>query len=247
MASNPCGVNGALHSAPDKTQLIASGDVSVMRNIFPTDTDEVTIEKTSGTGKEKKVEKFIRKVKEAVREFVIACNEEKSAKEKKDDAANAIREYVKKIRDGNAYTGDYQKTYRVCGIVAKSGQQYGASSAHVDRCTCPKKETDIAAIKKLVGTKFFNEHFERELTIAIKKEVLENKDLRKELTILLLKHFGVEGIKKYFVKEEVWTIKIGMDKAQYELKNEVRQELLTLIKFYADKVDDATFDPKNTL
>jgi hypothetical protein len=53
MASNPCGLNGALHTGPDKKQLTPKGEVSIMRNITPTDTDKITIEKTTGSGKEK--------------------------------------------------------------------------------------------------------------------------------------------------------------------------------------------------
>ena len=247
MASNPCGLNGALHTGPDKKQLTPKGEVSVMRNITPTDTDQVTVEKVTGTGKEKKTEKLVKKVKEAVREFVIASNEEKSAKERKEDAAEVIRTHVKDVRDKNAYAGDYQKTYRVCGAVARTDLQYAASSVQADRCVLPKKEVDIAAIKSLVGDKFFKDYFTREMSISIKKEVLENKDLRKELTDKLLEYFGVEGIKKYFIKEEVWSAKEGLDKGQYDLEDKVRGEFLEKIKFYADKVEEACFDPRNTL
>lgn len=247
MSTNPCGLTGPIHSGPDKTQLTPEGEVSAMRNVFPTDTDEVTIEKSSGSGKNKTTETLKRKVKEAVRDYVIASNEEKSAKDRKDEAALALRAYVKPIRDTNAYAGDYQKSFRVAGIVAKSGLQYGAMVAHMDRFTLPKKEVDIAAIKKLVGTKFFNEHFEKDITIAIKSEVLDNKALRKELTDKLVETFGVDGLKKYFKKEEVWAILPGLDKGQYDLDNETRTELLESCKQYADKVEEACFDPKNTL
>jgi hypothetical protein len=159
----------------------------------------------------------------------------------------ALRAYVKPIRDTNAYAGDYQKSFRVAGIVAKSGLQYGALVAHIDRWGLPKKEVDIAALKKLVGDKFFKEHFEKEITIAIKSEVLENKVLRKELTDKLLEALGVDGLKKYFKKEEVWTVTPGLDKGQYDLDNETRTDMLESCKQYADKVEEACFDPKNTL
>lgn len=245
--TNPCGLTGALHSGPDNTQLTPKGEVSELRKLHPTDEDTVTIEKTIGTGKDKKTEQLVKKVKDAVREFIIYSNQEKSAKEQKDDAANALREYVKVTRDKNAYAGDYQKSYRVVGGLATSGMQYGAAVQQVDRTTCPKKESDIEAIKKLVGKKFFDQYFARELIISIKKDVLDNKDLRKELTNKLIEFFGVEGIKKYFTKEEVWAIKTGLDKGQYDLADETRVKFLEAVKFYADKVDDGCFDPKNHL
>lgn len=247
MNANPCGLTGPIHNGPDKTQLTPEGEVSAMRNIFPTDTDTVTFDKVTGSGKNKETESLTRKVKEAVRDFVIASNEEKSAKDKKDEAALVLRAYVKPVRDQNAYNGDYQKSFRVAGIVAKSGMQYGAMVAHMDRWTLPKKEVDIAALKKLVGDKFFKKYFEKDITIAIKSEVLNNKEIRKELTDKLLEVFGVEGLKKYFKKEEVWAVKDGLDKGQYDLDEETRQSMLESCKQYADKVEEACFDPKNTL
>jgi hypothetical protein len=218
-----------------------------MRNIFPTETDEVTVEKVTGSGKNKVTENLTLKIKEAVRNYVIASNEEKSAQDRKNEAALALRAYVKPLRDTNAYAGDYQKTFRVAGIVAKTGLQYGAMVAHVDRFGLPKKEVDIAALKKLVGDKFFKEHFEKEITLSIKPEILDNKVLRKELTDKLLETLGVDGLKKYFKKEEVWTVLPGLDKDQYKLENEKRTEMLEFCKQYADKVEEACFDPKNTL
>ena len=244
---NPCGLTGPIHSGPDKTQLTPDGEVSVMRNLFPTEDQMVSFDKTSGSGKNKIVETLSRKVKEVVRDYVIASNEEKSANDRKNEAALALRAYVKPTRDTNAYAGDYQKSFRVAGIVAKSGIQYGVMVAHIDRWGLPKKEVDIAALKKLVGAEFFKKHFEKEVTIAIKPEILDNKVLRKELTDKLLEAFGVDGLQKYFKKEEVWAVLPGLDKDQYGLNNETRTEMLESCKQYADKVEEACFDPKNTL
>jgi hypothetical protein len=247
MASNPCGLNGVLHTGTDKTQLTPGGEKSTMRTVTPAADISVTLEKVTGSGKDKKTESIQKSVIDAVREYVIASNEEMSAKERKEDAAAALRLYVKDVRDNNAYAGDYMKTYRVAGIIAKSGIQYGASLSHMDRFSIPKKEVDIAELKKLVGSKFFDEHFLKEILISIKKEVLNNKDLRKELTDKLITAFGVEGIKKYFNKEEAWSVKEGLDKDQYDLDKDTRAKFAEKCKQYADQVNEACFDPKNTL
>ena len=242
--ANPCGISGPLHSAPDNTQLTPSGEVSTMRTLFP-EAEESTIEKTTGKGKNKKTEKLIKKVKDAVRDFVIASTNEAAAKQQKEEAAAFLRQYVKEIRDTNAYNGDYQKTYRVAGIIATSGLQYGAAVSQQDRTTLPKTEEKMKEIKELVKETFFNKQFSRDVVISIKKEILENKASAKELAQALVEKFGVEGIKKYFNKEEVWSMNEGFDKAQYELDKATREQLLGIITLYADLVVDATFDPKN--
>ena len=242
--ANPCGMNGSLHNDTDKTQLTPGGEVSTMRTLFP-EAEEASFDKTTGKGKDKKTEKIVKKVKDTVRDFVIASTTEASAKEQKEEAAKLLRAYVGEIRDRNTYAGDYQKTYRVAGIVAKSGIQYGAQVAQQDRVTLPKKEEDIALIKTLVGKEFFDKQFSKDVKISIKKEVLENKAQAKELAGILLDKFGQDGLKKYFVKEEVWSVKEGFDKAQYELKDDVRKSVLGVATLYADSVVDASFDPKN--
>ena len=242
--TNPCGMTGPLHKDTDKTQLTPGGEVSTMRTLYP-DAEEATIEKTSGKGKEKKIEKLVKKVKDTVRDFVIASTNEAAAKEQKEEAAKFLRAYVGQIRDRNAYAGDYQKTYRVAGIVGASGTQYGAQVAQQDRVTLPKKEEDMAVVKKIVGKDAFEKLFSRAIKISIKKEVLENKEQSKELAEALVDKFGNDGLKKYFVKEEVWSAKEGFDRNQYEVEDATRQLLLNQVTLYADLVSDASFDPKN--
>jgi hypothetical protein len=244
--ANPCGMTGPLHNDTDKKQLTPGGEVSTMRTLFP-EAEEASFEKVTGTKKagNLKKEKIIKKVKDTVRDFVIASSNEASAKEQKEDAAKLLREYVSTVRDRNAYSGDYNKTYRVAGIVATSGLQYGAQVAQQDRVNLPKKEEEISLIKTLVGKEFFDKQFSKEVKISIKKEVLENKAQSKELAQLLVDKLGAEGIKKFFTKEEVWTVKEGFDKAQYDLKEDVRKSLLGVATVYADLVTEASFDPKN--
>jgi len=246
--TNPCGITGPIHSAPDVTQLTPEGAVSTMRTVYPTDAEETTYDKPTKVGKKViSVEKIVKKVKDAVRDFVQASTREAAAKEQKEEAANLLRNYVTPLRDANAYNGDYQKSYRVAGIVATTGLQYGVGVSQQDRVNLPKKETEIAAIKALVGKDFFDKMFSKDVTISIKKEVIENKATLKELSIDLVEKFGVEGLKKYFKKEEVWTVNKGFDLAQYRLEDAVRKQLLELVTMYADQVSDESFDPKNHL
>jgi hypothetical protein len=244
LMTNPCGMTGPLHNDTDKKQLTPGGEVSTMRTLYP-EVEESSIEKTSGKGKDKKIEKIVKKVKDTVRDFVIASTNEAAAKEQKEEAAKLLRAYVGEVRDRNAYNKDYQKTYRVAGIVATSGIQYGAQVAQQDRVTLPKKEEDMAVVKKIVGKEAFEKLFSKEIKISIKKEGLENKAQSKELAQALVDKFGNDGLKKYFTKEEVWSAKEGFDKAQYDLDDATRKLLLNQVTLYADLVSDASFDPKN--
>ncbi len=79
--------------------------------------------------------------------------------------------------------------------------------AHQDRFSIPDVEEDIAVIKEIVGKEFFDKHFIRDILISIKKEVLDNRDLRKELTNKLIEVFGIEGIKKYCVHHKIGNIR----------------------------------------
>jgi len=245
--SKACGLTGILHSASDKTLLTPAGEVSVMRTIYPDSEVTATYEKEFKDGKKKTMLPETKKVQEAVRDFCIATANAALAAETKEDCAKALRAYVGPIRDDNAYNGDYQKTYRVAGIVNKSGTQYAAKVSQVDKVSLPKTPEAMDRIKELVGAEFFNEHFTKEVTISIKKEIIENKKSIKELTTLLKKVMTNEDIQKYFKMEEEWGVAKGFDEAQYGLNKATIEFLLGEVKMSADAVADASFDPKNHL
>ena len=245
--SKACGLTGILHSDTDKTLLTPAGKVSVMRTIYPDAEVTATFEKEFKDGKNKTMLPETKKVQEAVRDFCISTANAALAAETKEDCAKALRAYVGPIRDEAAYNEDYQKTFRVAGVVAKSGTQYAASVSQVDRVSLPKKPEDMDKIKELVGPEFFKAHFNKETKISIKKEIIENKKSLKEFTELLKQIMTNDDIKKYFKMEEVWEVAEGFDKAQYELNKATREFLLQEVKMSADAVSDASFDPKNHL
>jgi hypothetical protein len=179
------------------------------------------------------------KVVEAVTQYVLQDSAEKAAKLAKDDAADVIRVYAGTVRDENALAGDYQKTLRVMGRQIKS-QQLAVDVASLDKFSVPKKKEDVLAIKALMGDAAFETVFEQTVELSIKKSVMENDALRKELSQTLFKALGVEGIKKFFEKEDTWKVKKGMAEDQYTLSATVREALKTHAPQAKDSIKDAS-------
>jgi hypothetical protein len=178
------------------------------------------------------------RVADAVVSYVVQDTAEKAAKQAKEEAAEAIRFYAGSVRDENALAGDYQKTMRVQGKVVK-GNQYAVDVSQIDKFSVPKKKADIEALKTLLGSDF-GSIMEPTVEISIKKSVLENDALRKELSEVLFKALGSEGIKKFFEREETWRVKKGMAETQYQLTANVRQALRANCKPCSDSIKDAT-------
>lgn len=214
-----------LHT-PLKTE---KGMKSSIRLLNPKDTAAITLKE------DKEVEILI---KEAVNHYVHYHEVEKSAKDQKDEAAEALRTYVGAVRDANAKDNDYQKTYRVLG--KKDGKlQYATDVSQNDKYRIPE-DADIKVIKKTLGDTTFNNLFQKETSISIKPEIMKNETLRKELSKILVEKLGMDGLKKYFHKEEAWSVKTGTDRKQYELPEEKRKAFLESVKPSADTVKNAT-------
>lgn len=244
--SKACGITGPIHSMIRNDVTTKEGEKSIIQDVFPDSDTEVYYEINEGTKKKPLLKNVKHKVRELVRQFVIADNNAKAAKEQAEEAAQGIRVFAKEFREARyKETDKFQSTYRVNGEVTKT-TQFAVSSAAQDRFSLPKKEKDIDEIRKVVGKDFFNKYFERVLNIAIRKEVLEDRKLRRELTDKLIKAFdGEEGLKKWFVKEEKWSIKNGLLEGQYELDSEKREEFLEKCPQYADQIKNVSYDPKN--
>lgn len=244
--SKSCGITGPLHSMVRNETKTASGEKSVMQDVFPDAEIEVYYEVNRGTKKKPLMEKVAHKVRQLVRQYVIADNHMKSAKEQAEEAAQGLRVFAREFRAGRLKETDkYQRTYRINGETSKK-TQFAVSCAAQDRFSLPKKEKDIDAIREIVGKDFFKAHFERELSIEIRKEVLEDRKLRRELTDKLLEAFGgEEELKKWFVKDEKWSVKPGLDEAQYELDDETREAFQEACPQYGDQIKNATYDPKD--
>jgi hypothetical protein len=220
-----------------------SGKKSAMQDVFPADDTDVVFEVNKGTAKKPKMEQFRDAVKNLVKKFVRADLAMKAAKEEQEEAGTGIRVYSKAIREHQAKAGQYQTTYRINGPVSKD-VQYAVSAAAQDRFSLPKKDDEIDAIKEIVGNEFFSKFFERVLNISIRKEILDDPAKRRELTDKLLNAFGgEEGLKKWFKKEEVWSVRKGLDVAQFnELDDDTRRQLNEVCPQYADQLKDASYD-----
>ena len=204
----------------------ASGAESAARAIDPINSTVVTDE-----GEEVRVV-------EAVTQYVLQDTAEKAAKEAKEKQAAVIRTYTGTVRDENALAGEYQKTLRVLGRQIK-GVQYAVDASHTDKYSVPDSKEDIERIKTLMGPAF-ETVFEQTVELSIKKNVMENETLRKELSQVLFKALGVEGIKKFFKKEDTWRVKKGVAENQYMLDKAVREALRANAKQAADALKDAS-------
>jgi hypothetical protein len=180
-------------------------------------------------------------VKEAVNSFVRYDLQEKSAKDQKEEFSSVLRDYAGKLRDEYAVNGDYQKTFRVLGGKSKE-LQMSADVSQADKFSVPKEEEDIQALKTILGEKF-GDYLERDVTISIRPEVLKNKGLRTELSKRLAEAFG-EELKNYFVKDEIWTTKEGIDQLQYTLEEKNREEMRTKLVPAKDAVKNTSYVEK---
>jgi hypothetical protein len=204
----------------------AAGKESTARAIDPADATVVLDDQTEV------------RVVEAVTQYVMQDTAEKAAKEAKEKSAEVIRTFTGTVRDENALDGKYQKTLRVMGRKVK-GMQFAVDAMHTDKFTAPKVKDDILAIKALMGPAF-DSVFEETIELSIKKSVMENDALRKELSVVLFNALGIEGIKKFFEKEETWKVKKGMAEDQYRLEKAVRETLRSKVKQAADAIKDAS-------
>jgi hypothetical protein len=184
-----------------------SGNKSTARTIDPLDSS-VTIEDGSEIT-----------VREAVNNFVKYDLQEKSASEQKEENAAVLRLYAGQLRDDYASEGDYQKTFRVLGGKSKD-VQYAVDLSQADKFSVPKAEGDIENLKIILGDNF-DEYLERDITISIRPEILKNKKLRADLSKRLAEAFGDE-LKNFFIKDEVWSTKEGIDVRQYDLDKDDR-------------------------
>lgn len=243
--SKSCGITGPLHSMVRHDITTEEGNKSVMQDVFPNNSTEVFYEVNDGTAKKPVMRSVKHKIQKLIKQFVVAHNNAKAIKEQADEAAQGIRVFAKEFREERfKNTGKYKGSYRINGEKT-AATQYAVSCAAQDRFSLPKKEEDIDTIRKLVGKSFFNKYFERELNISIRKEIMEDKKQRRELTDKLIDAFGgEEELKKWFVKEEVWTVKPGLLEGQYDLDEETRQSFSDLCPQYSDQVKNASYDPK---
>lgn len=216
-----------------------SGKKSNVRNVDPKDKEFSLEFKRKGQDEPDKITK---KVTEAVAEFIRYRNLEESYKEQKSDMAEFIRKFVLELRDGNALQGDYQKTYRIVAGETK-GVEKAVNVSQSDSFSAPKKD-DIENIKALVGDDLFDEILEKEQVISIRKEIMDNKAKRKELAAKLVEAFGKDEIKEWFVKEERWVAKSGLDKTQYKVGEDKLPELRKFLKPSADSIKDTSESKK---
>lgn len=243
--SKACGITGPLHTFVRGDTKTAGGKKSDHEDVFPNNESEVYYPVNRGTKAKPQMEDVKHNVRELVRQFVKADAIMKSAKDDLEEAAQGLRVFGSVFREKRfKNTERYQRSYRINGPMSQK-LQYAVSCAAQNRFSMPKKDEDIDTLRKVVGKDFFKKNFTRELTVSIRKEVIEDKKKRKELTALLIKVLGgTDEFKKWFVKEEVWAIKADaeLDKYRLSLDDETREQFDEICKQYADQIKNASYD-----
>jgi hypothetical protein len=198
------------------------------------DASKEVVKDKDDTGKEIEV-----KVTEAIVSFVTAASQEKSSKEKKDKAAGLIRSFVGDVREFFAKKKDFTKTYRIFGT-ENDQIKYAVDVSSSDKFTPPSKKEDLAALKKLLTAGVFNQIFDEEKTISIKKVISDDDKKRRELTKLLVDTLGEDKVKEYFEMDVTHTVKSGLSSKIYDFTEEIQDIIRENIKASADAVKDAS-------
>jgi len=170
-----------------------------------------------------------KRVSDAITSYVVALAQEKALKEEKELHSGVIRAFAKKIRTYFIKKGDYQKTFRLFGKQVKK-MQYAVDVLENDKFDCPKKNEDIQMIKKLIGDVAFEQIFEESVSIAIKDSVMKSDTLRRELSKSLYEALGADGIKKYFDRETVWSVKKGLSETIHTYDEKIQLSLREHLK-----------------
>lgn len=186
-----------------------------------------------------KIEKSVKSVSDAITGFVIAASEEKASKELKESHAGVIREFATTVRNYFTEKGDYTKTFQFFGKII-GGIQHILEVAQPDKFTFSTKKEDIANIKTVLGKDTFDQIFEEEASIAIKKTIMENDKERRKLTKLLVQALGEDGVKEYFERDTVYTIKAGLAEKMHKFDDTIQTVLKDNLKQALDSVKDVS-------
>jgi len=180
----------------------------------------------------------------AVSGYVMALSEEKRIKEEKGTFATILRAFSKEVR--NYFTDEksiHRKTYRLLGK-EKNNFQYAVDATETDKFSYSDDKEDMKALRDTLGEDTFLELFEEVTEIGIKKDIMDNKDKRKELTKQLIEKFGKEGIVEYFDRKITWKLKSGLAEKKHTLSKKVQETITEKFKQAADALKDASYEVK---
>jgi hypothetical protein len=134
---------------------------------------------------------------------------------------------------------DFVKTFRIFGKET-SELNYAVDVSSSDKFTPPTNKEDLKSLKKALTAGVFNQIFEENAVIQIKKTVSDDDKKRRELTKILIDALGEEKVKEYFEKDVNFTVKPGLSALFYEFPKETRKIISDKIKSAADAVKDVS-------
>lgn len=179
-------------------------------------------------------------VTDAVKNYVDILLKEKALKNEKEKYQTTLRAFAGKVRNFFIGKGEYQKTYRIFGKKTKT-RHYAVDAQNNDKFTVPSQKEDMDNLREILGKDTFNQIFEPSVTISIKKNVMENQTMIKELSNILFKALGgAEGVRKYFEREETWSVKEGMAEKIHSFDKDVQKHFFEYVKQAEDTIKNAT-------
>jgi hypothetical protein len=146
------------------------------------------------------------KLVDAIVDFVTSAAQEKAYKEKKDNAAGVIRTFISDVRKFFSKDKEPTKTYRILGNETKV-MKYAVDVSSSGKFSYSSKDEDLKALKKDLTAGVFNQIFEENAVISIKKTITDDDKKRRELTKLLLDTLGEEKLKEYFERDVTYVLK----------------------------------------
>lgn len=177
-------------------------------------------------------------IKESVSLYITESVKAKEAKARAEQVGEIIVDHALEIQNQEGYKGTYEKSYLIPGLKSeldKDAEEPFVQYSRSDKFSAFDDDKVVSALRKTLGAGTFNLLFEKKLELSISQEVFKSKDKVKELAALLTSAFG-DRLGEFFVKQESYVAKEGLDTAQFNLgatpaeKKENYEAIQTLVK-----------------
>jgi len=163
-------------------------------------------------------------VKAAVDQVVEGKREAKEAAAKISKGEAVVFDHVKPIQDRDGFAHSHSKSYEVVG------NEETTKYVTQDRFTLNSDDEDN--IKEVVGDDFFDDNFEVDTTVTLKKDVFSDEAKQEKLMSLLTDPELGNVFSEFFETKQVLKTKKGLDTKQYKLDSARLTDLRIFVKQY---------------
>ena len=170
------------------------------------------------------IEPASKDVRDAVDMVVAGKREAKEAAAKISKGEAVVFDHVKPIQDNDGFNHSHSKSYEVVG------NDETVKYVTQDRFTLNSDDEDN--IKEVVGDDFFNDNFEVDTTVTLKKDVFSDEEKQEKLMSLLTDPEMGNLFAEFFETKQVLKTKKGLDTKQYKLDTDQLTDLRIFVKQY---------------